>query len=103
MSQGIFTVAVAIVAGVASYLAARITRPKIEAEAKEILGKAYKGLIGELREEIQANHDAIASLRRELEAERRHNRQLEAWAKALVAQINELGHDPIPYETFRRE
>jgi hypothetical protein len=102
MNQAILTAAVGVVAAVASYFAARLSRPKIEAEARHIIGDTYKGLINELRTEIDANTAKIASLEAQLDWERKRNYALEAWAKALAAQVIELGDSPEEYETYRR-
>ncbi len=95
MSQIWITAGIGLATIIGAYLAARLSRPKIEAESREIIGRTYKGLIEELRHEING-------VKRDLEHERKRNYALEAWAKALVTQVFELGDSPREYEQYKR-
>jgi hypothetical protein len=84
----------ATVAG--AYLAARLQRPKIQAETADLVGDTYRKLIDQLRVDID-------TIRIELDYERKRNYQLEAWSKALAAQVIELGGVPVLYSDYRRD
>jgi len=94
MTQTIITAAIGAATVAGAYLAARLQRPKIEAEAQAIIGDTYKGLIDNLRREVDA-------IRVDLDYERKRNYQLEAWSKALTAQVVELGSVPVLYSDFK--
>jgi dynactin complex subunit len=101
MTQTIITAAIGVATVAGAYLTSRLNRPRIEAEAKQIMGTAYTDLIGNLRDEVEQHRDQLAQLRKDLDYERKRNYQLEAWSKALTAQVIELGGVPVLYSDFK--
>lgn len=95
-TQTIITAIIGALTIAGSYLAARLQRPKIEAEAQQIIGETYSALIENLRTDI-------AGIKQELAWERKRNYQLEAWSKALSLQVVELGGRPVLYSDFRSD
>ncbi len=101
MSQTWVTLIIGMATVIGSFFVARVSAPKIRAEAKEIVGRTYKSLIAELRTEIQANKSEIKQVKEELRWERKRNYDLVNWSKALTAQVFEHGGEPVEYEDFR--
>jgi hypothetical protein len=101
MTQTIITAAIGAATIAGAYLAARLSRPKIEAEAKQIMGEAYTGLINDLRVEVDRNKARLEAISIELEYERKRNYQLEVWSKVLSAQVIELGGVPVLYSDYK--
>lgn len=95
VTQTLITAAIGVLTVAGAYFAARLQRPKIKAESEEIIGKAYKGLIEELRADI-------AAVRLDLEYERKRSYALEEWSKALTLQVIELGGVPVLYSDYRQ-
>lgn len=94
-TQTLITAIIGVLTVAGAYLAARLQRPKIEAEAQQIIGQTYAHLIDNLRTDIK-------SIKQELAYERKRNYALEGWAKAMSAQLVEHGHNPPPYADFKQ-
>lgn len=101
MTQTLITGTIGALTVVGAYFAARLNRPKIEAEAKQIMGQTYSDLIEQLRAEVTKNREHIDKLRTDLDYERKRNYALEQWSKALTAQVIELGKVPVMYSDFK--
>lgn len=87
----------AATAAFAALYTLKANRKKLEAEATKVLTEAATELVDDMRSEIAALRKRVDKMRHDLDYERRRNYALEAWAKALVAQVSEMGHNPTPY------
>ena len=99
-TQTIVSALIGLAAVFGSYWVARLQRPKIDAEAQEAIGRTYKGLVEELRVEMDRR---VKKLERELALERKRNEQLTNWSKALALQVIELGGRPVLYSDYRED
>ena len=99
-TQTIVTALIGLATIFGSYWVARLQRPKIDAEAEESIGRTYRGLVEELRMEMDRR---VSALEDELAIERKRNTQLEAWSKALSLQVVELGGVPVLYAHYRED
>lgn len=93
-SQTWITAAIGAITVIGAYLGVRLQRPKIEAEAQQIIGATYSKMITDLRLEID-------KIKTDLEYERQRNYALERWSKALSLQVVELGARPVLYEDYK--
>ena len=104
----------AVGAIVTQYIAVRKLKPEIDktdAETAEIIGKAWQGIVDQLRADLEHARSEIASLRaaqaemavqleerdQQRDKDRRLIRSLQKQVAALRAQIADLGHEPYKF------
>ena len=92
--QAIVTVIAAVIASGATWATVRASNRKTEAEEAEILSRAALSLVEPMQKKIHELECEVRDLRKEIE-------EVYVWAKALSAQIVEMGGNPLPFERSR--
>ena len=101
---------IALIAGpVVAYITARLSRPKVradaalsEAEASSVYTETALKLIEPLKRQIEELQRDLALVRAELSELRDENNALHRWAKLLYTQVIEAGETPYTFEESER-
>jgi hypothetical protein len=94
--------AAVVISPIVAWITIRMTRPKLRAEASEVLTDVSLSLIEPLRARIAEleNRDVEKGCR--IDSLERENRVLHRWAQVLFSQVVESGNTPISFEEIRR-
>lgn len=86
----------------AAWLTMRGGRKAMDAEADTSVVTAALAIVNERNDELDGLKADHVAVREELEDVRQELRAFEMWAKALVAQVVELGGVPVPFESYQK-